>query len=167
MNSKIGPYILLGLLALTLIFILGVRYGQKVEKTNRFIEYAISLPTGRPQPTTAPLAFNTFMNKECGIKFLYPLALEIQTNSSESAILTENKKPVIQINCLEIPVKSTERKNIAIEEVQLKNKKIIAEVINNQLSFNLVNPLNGKTLSIFIVKNLYPLFEKSFEFVEN
>lgn len=165
MQSKIGPYILLGLLSLTLIFILGVRYGQKVEKTNKLIEYVINFPT--PQPTATPLDFNTFTHRECGIKFLYPLALEIQTDSSESAVLVENKNPVIQINCIEIPAKPAEEKNIATEEVQLKNKKIIAEVINNQLSFNLINSLNGKTLSITIAKNLYPLFERSFEFVGN
>lgn len=165
MNSKIGPYILLGLLSLTLIFILGVRYGQKVEKTNKLIEYVINFPT--PQPTTIPLDFNTFTHRECGIKFLYPLTLEIQTNSSESAVLVENKNHMIQISCIKIPAKPAERKNIATEEVQLKNKKIIAETTNGQLSFNLINSLNGKTLSITIAKNLYPLFERSFEFIEN
>ncbi len=165
MNSKIGPYILIGLLTLTLIFILGVRYGQKVEKTNKFIEYAISLPTPQLQPTTIPLAFNTFTHQECGIKFLYPLSLEIQTNASESAVLTEENKPAMQITCSDALIQPPEKENIETEEMQLKNKKIIADVINGQLSFNLIHPVNGKTLSVTIAKNLYPLFEKSFEFV--
>ncbi len=60
MKSK--SYLLLFFLALILVFILGVRYGQKVEKTNKIIDYVLSI-TPRITPTVpispTPLQYAT------------------------------------------------------------------------------------------------------------
>ena len=51
---KQGSYIFLFLLIVLLIFILGVRYGQKVEKNNKVVDYLLSItpyPTYTPYPT--------------------------------------------------------------------------------------------------------------------
>lgn len=51
---KKTSYIFLFLLFIILIFILGVRYGQKVEKNNKVVDYILSItpyPTYTPYPT--------------------------------------------------------------------------------------------------------------------
>jgi len=51
---KKTSYIFIFLLVLILIFILGVRYGQKVEKNNKVVDYILSItpyPTYTPYPT--------------------------------------------------------------------------------------------------------------------
>lgn len=51
---KKASYIFIFLLILILIFILGVRYGQKVEKNNKIVDYILKIspyPTYTPYPT--------------------------------------------------------------------------------------------------------------------
>ena len=67
---KIKPYLFLFSLVVILTFILGVRYGQKVEKNNKVVDYLLSItpfPTYTPYPTiplptknasTSPTLFN-------------------------------------------------------------------------------------------------------------
>jgi len=48
------PYIFLSFLFLILVFLIGFRSGQKVEKTNKVIDYILSItpyPTYTPYPT--------------------------------------------------------------------------------------------------------------------
>ncbi len=87
---KKGPYILLGVLLLILIFILGVRYGQNVEKTNKTISYVLSLtpkltPTLQPSPT--PISYATSSSKIWRIKYIYPSNLKVKEDASKSAVL--------------------------------------------------------------------------------
>ncbi len=79
MRSRFGPYFLLTILAVLLFFILGVRYGQRVEKENKKINYILSLtptksptPTKEASPSAIPSGFKKFLDKECGVEFLYP-----------------------------------------------------------------------------------------------
>lgn len=65
---KIKPYLFLFFLIVILVFILGVRYGQRVEKNNKVVDYVLSItpyPTYTPSPTeikknasTSPTLFN-------------------------------------------------------------------------------------------------------------
>lgn len=51
---KIKSYIFLVVLLLILFFILGVRYGQSIEKNNKVVDYILSItpyPTYTPYPT--------------------------------------------------------------------------------------------------------------------
>lgn len=51
---KTKSYFLLFVMVLVLIFILGVRYGQNVEKNNKVVDYILSItpyPTYTPYPT--------------------------------------------------------------------------------------------------------------------
>ena len=51
---KIKSYVFLFVMISILIFILGVRYGQKVEKNNKAVDYLLSItpyPTYTPFPT--------------------------------------------------------------------------------------------------------------------
>lgn len=54
---KTKPYLFLFFLAIILVFILGVRYGQRVEKNNKVVDYILSItpfPTYTPYPLASP-----------------------------------------------------------------------------------------------------------------
>jgi len=86
MKSK--SYLLLSFLVCVLAFILGVRYGQKVEKANKVINYFLSItPTKMPVPT--PFKYATSESKIWKIKFTYPSSLKVKEDPTKSAILFE------------------------------------------------------------------------------
>jgi hypothetical protein len=86
MKSK--PYLVLFLLLLILVFILGIRYGQKVEKTNKVINYVLSItPTAPISPT--PLKYATSESKIWKIKFTYPSFLKVKEDASKSSVIFE------------------------------------------------------------------------------
>jgi hypothetical protein len=54
---KNKPHLLLIFLAVILAFILGVRYGQGVEKNNKTVDYLLSItPTHSSSPTPRPIS---------------------------------------------------------------------------------------------------------------
>lgn len=163
-KSKLTPYIFLAILIVILAFILGARYGQKVEQTNKVIDYLISLPPTKPIPTIIPLEFKSYKNKICGISFLVPSTLRIQDESSYSALLKEGKTISLEFNCRP-GVDFDKEEKIATEEIKFQNKKIVAQKINNLIRFKIYNPKNGKSILTSLNRSLLPLFEKSLEFI--
>ncbi|KKQ01665.1 MAG: hypothetical protein UX17_C0038G0004 [Parcubacteria group bacterium GW2011_GWC2_45_7] len=168
---KNKSYVLLFLLILILIFIIGVRYGQKVEKTNKAINYLLSItPT---QPVTVvpakPLEFQNYTNKTCGISFLYPNSLTVQESSNSAVFSASNNEEQIKLSCDE----KTQIKTIIADEdiatatAVFKNMKITVKNTNNSgvYIFKIVNPKNLKNIYVAVKKSLYPLFEKSLEFI--
>jgi ABC-type Fe3+-siderophore transport system permease subunit len=92
---KPQSYLLIVFLLLILSFILGVRYGQKVEKVNKVVDFIISLtpsisPTKTPTPT--PLIFEEYKSKRWGLKFKYPAHLQIKESTNTAEILIEEKQ---------------------------------------------------------------------------
>lgn len=136
MSRKIIPYLFITFLLIVLVFILGVRYGQRVEKTNKTITYLISL-TPSPQPTAGPLVSPEFIkqvNKECGVQFLY------------------QKGSFFKIACEKItPAPTATLKKDGQREV---------------MSFTIYNTIKGKNVGVSIEKNLYPLFESTVQFTK-
>lgn len=58
-SMKIKSYIFIVALLIILFFILGVRYGQKVEKNNKIVDYVLSItpyPTYTPYPSPVKTA---------------------------------------------------------------------------------------------------------------
>lgn len=161
---KKGPYILILILIIFLIFILGVRYGQKVERTNKIINYLISIPpspTG--EPTQIPLSFKTYVNKICGVKFLYPSNFKIGEESSESAKFqnelffdcAKHKYPELSF---------PDQVRMSDKTIIFKNRAVPMVKSENETSFWITNPQNNKAIFITVSDTYYPLFEKSLEF---
>lgn len=145
MNVKRGPIVFLLALVIILVFILGLRYGQRVEKTNKTIDYLLSLPPSKaPQPTQVPLEFKEYVHKGCGVKFLYPTAATIEKESSMSALFSQGSIQSIKLTCDLKPA-------LATTEAGLLRR---------------FNPRNGKTITIVISPLLQPLIEKSLEFLK-
>ena len=92
-KSKLTPYIFLAGLIVVLAFILGTRYGQKVEQTNKAINYMISLPpTKAPLPTPTPWKTENYKSKKWGLQFYFPSFLNVKEDPTSSAIYFELKK---------------------------------------------------------------------------
>ncbi len=163
-KGKLGPYLLIVFLLLILVFVGGVRYGQKVEQANKFINYLISLSPTHPQTTPPPLQFATYKNEVCGLQFLYPTSLKKEKESSFSAQLTQEGKLALGFNCDSQRVLPSKEGNIATEEIKLLDKKIMANNDDGLLSFSIKNPQNYKTVSFSVIKSLFPILETSLKF---
>lgn len=165
-KNKLGPYLLIIGLIIILVFIVGVRYGQKVEKTNKIINYLISLPPTKPAPTSIPLQFSTYSHSGCGIQFLIPLNLVTKDESTTSSLLID-QNTTINFSCKKDDPLATliEDKKVATAEITLQNKKIMAKTQNNNLIFSLVNPKTYQTIYIVISKSLFPLFSTSLQYL--
>lgn len=168
-KKKNGPFLLIAILILIVFFTLGVKLGQRVEKTNKTINYILSLTPSPslPTPTITPqtLGFSNYSNKYCGIKFLYPTDLKIDESSSSASF--KKNTDLLTINCGTL--EKIDDVNIATAEVTFKNKKIQVKKNtdddNIYFIFNIKNPHNAKTISVKISENLYPLFENTMQFV--
>ncbi|MBI2641524.1 hypothetical protein HYW87_02910 [Candidatus Roizmanbacteria bacterium] len=175
MIRKRGPIILLILLVLILFFILGVRYGQRVEKTNKVINYLISLPpTQTPQPTQKPTEFKKYVNKACGVEFLYLSQFSKLQESSEAASIGDinrsigflcNKNEDKNYNLITyLTDPQTATAEITLQDKEIEAKSLVAGAEELYI-FDLRNPYNGKTVYFGVSKSLYPLFDESFEFI--
>lgn len=82
---KNRPYFFLFTLLLILFFILGVRYGQQVEKNNKIVDYLLKLPTPTLPISPTPPVYTEYKSKKWGLKFIYPDNLKIKesTNTPE------------------------------------------------------------------------------------
>lgn len=172
---KKAPLILIFLLIIVLIFVVGVRYGQRVEKTNKTISYLVSIPPSATlQPTQAKVEFKTYTNKNCGVEFLYLSQFQTLQSSSEAASIGDINRS-IGFLC-----NKTEDKNynlisnlndpsVASASIMFQDKKISGKTLDAGAEplyiFSLKNPLNSKTIYFGVSKSLYPLFEESLEFI--
>ena len=146
------PYLFLFALVVILGFILGVRYGERVEKTNKTINYLISLAPTKPPLTHPPLKFETYKNSDCGVSFMYPSTATVE---ADFEIDCQKQSRFLSIlNDI----------NVATEEVNLQNKKIKGKFQADRLIFSTANLRNGKTVYFSITRTLFPLFDKTLEF---
>ena len=164
---KTKSYIFLFVLILILIFILGVRYGQKVEQTNKTIGYLISItPTPTATPTI-PLEFKKYTNKFCGVEFTYPSTAEVKSESTGSALLV-GADGHITIDCNHVNDMLTvlNDKQAATASVTFKNRPLVVKTAaqGEDYVFSFYNPQNGKTVYAAVSTRLYPLFESSLQF---
>jgi len=163
MSKRSLPYFFLAFLFAILLFILGIRYGQRVELANKTIRYLISNPpTPTLQPTIVSLSFSEYKHPGCAISFLIPNTLDKIKEGSTSAVFTDTKKMLtVALTCESKPLimLKTERsvninKNIRAFETQTKDT----------VSYRLVHPVTGKMITLTIQKQYVPLMEKSISF---
>jgi len=145
---KTKPYIFLLVLVALLIFILGVRYGQKVEKTNKTINYLISLPPTRPPTPTVSMKLITYVHRPCGISFMVPAWFTKENESSTSAQFAEDKKTRLFFSCSPVPVPSSA---VPIEK--------------NVAFFQKKNASTRQSVSFAADASISKLIEMTFEFI--
>ncbi|MCS7093543.1 MAG: hypothetical protein NZL96_03945 [Patescibacteria group bacterium] len=89
------PYFLIVALLLILVFLIGVRHGQRVERTNKIIDYLISL-TPSPSITLSPssnklLPTITSVSRRWGITLFHPENLTIKESTTAPVIFIDLK----------------------------------------------------------------------------
>lgn len=102
MKSR-GPWILLVVLALIIVFVAGTRYGTNVERVNKTIRYIVSLtpppPSPTPSPTLIPMKYKTYVSKQCAMSFVYPGEFKKNKESSQSAQFVYDDQPQLAFSC--------------------------------------------------------------------
>ena len=167
MGKKVRPYILVASLILILIFILGVRYGQTVEKADKKTRFLISIPPTKAVPSEKPLNFKTFTSPGCALTFLYPSTLSVEKETSVSAKLTKDRKTVLEFSCQKIsPTEILKGKDkLATPSLTFQNKKIAEQVSTKDRStihsFTIKNPVTNRDISFKVEENLLPLLERT------
>lgn len=95
-----APLLLLVVLTCILVFVIGLRYGQYVERTNKQNAAAAQLT---PSPTTQPAkqnkGFRTFSHVQCGFQVLLPNSFEKGKQSSTSASFLDEGASVASFSC--------------------------------------------------------------------
>jgi hypothetical protein len=165
MTRKTIPYLFLAFLFATLLFIIGVRYGQRVEQTNETISYLISIP---PSPTVAPtnipLSFTDYIHKGCAISFLLPNDLEKTSESSNSAVFsTKSKKLGIALSCeKKVFVKGEKELSVSLN----KSIRAYETQTKDTFSYRFYHINTGKVIIVTIAKQYLPLLQKSVSFAQ-
>jgi len=161
---KKASYLFLIFLGFILFFIVGTRWGQRVEKTNKVIDYILNIPTATPVPIK-PLDFATYQNKLCGVRFIYPMLYTPYDESSTSAKFKEGEMLVFRFDC---------RENGDLEKILKENdqnptnflfqkKRYPAKIVGKTYIFMIKN--QKETPVYFGVNQSFlPLLEKSLEF---
>ena len=117
------------------------------------MNYYLSLPPSQPPTTSTPLKFENYSLKGCGIKFLYPANLKIEAEATYSALFSENKRKVINLNC--------ETKN-KLAEILGDNKTATTE--GEITTFKVFNSINNKYVYFSLTNSFYPLINSSLKF---
>ena len=87
-------------LTVVLIFIVGVRYGQHVESTNKQNAYNFKLTT-QVTPTTQPnqIKYITYSHKQCKVEFVIPDSLKKLKESTVSASFKGDMGENLSFSC--------------------------------------------------------------------
>ena len=170
MRSKKGSFILILLLLIVLVFIVGVRYGQRVEMANKAVSLNLSLTPNGPTTTKAPLRFTTYINKACGFELLHPSTVNVIKQSTDEAKLSTEGNLAVAVSCGKAPSFASffEDKSVATQEVKFKNQIYQAKSrkTNEQkyISFTIRNPFSGTPVHLVVEEKLFPLIESSLIF---
>lgn len=162
-HRKTTPYFFLGFLLLVLLFIVGVRYGQQVERTNKLTSYLVSIaPSATPAPSTVPLTFKTYKHASCGVQFLLPTSFTTVKEGSEGAMLQDAGTIKVSFACQK---KSSLTQAVSKQTISFQKKVIPVKEVGSLYIFTLQNPYNNLSVELSVERAFYPLLEKSLEFI--
>lgn len=169
---KPQSYLIIFILFAIAVFIIGVRYGQRVEYENKQFRFALSITpvkiTVTPPPMDTLIGQSSFSHKDCGISFLYPQILKKESESKTGAKLStpDSKEGRISFTCNQN--KTQYEKDLQVIKIKNKmkfqGKEIDVYTSGDVYSFMLYNNLNSKYILFKIDNRLYSLLEKTLEF---
>lgn len=130
------PLILLLSLTAVLIFIVGIRYGQHVESTNKQNAYNFSL-TPLPQPTIQlkQIKYGVYTHKLCKVEFVIPDTLKKIKESTASAVFQDNLETVLALNCDKNGSGSAKLNPYTGKQVYFTVDKSLKALLDNSLTF--------------------------------
>lgn len=162
MSKKTLPYVFLAFLFAVLLFILGVRYGQRIEQVNKTIDYIVKMPPSPTvYPTVKPVAFSEYSHKGCSLSFLVPNTLEKIKESSNSAVFAGmDKKLEIAFSCEKIPfIQSKSERIINLN----KTIRSFEKETKDTHSYRFYHPITGAVVNLTVSKQYLPLIKKGLE----
>lgn len=160
MTRKSLPYVFLAFLVALLLFIVGIRYGQHVEKVNKTVSYLISLPPSpTPALTSSPLSFSEFTHTGCKVSVVVPSELTMSKESSNSAVFSNNTGALaLALSC--------EKKPFVMNDRELSvnlNKTIRAYETKTQdtVSYRFYHTNSTEVVTMTVLKEYLPLVQRS------
>lgn len=159
-----------------------MRYGQRVERTNKNIDSMFKTTpqqiTATPIPLIDLISFTTFIHKGCGVKVLYPNKLSVITESTNEAKLgLASESPSILLSCnpsksLLLSLVNRENTIVSTQSAQLagtgatyyKHKKINGIT---QISILTRHPQKGTYILLTVDERIIPLVQETLEFISS
>ncbi|PIZ65288.1 hypothetical protein CO051_02560 [Candidatus Roizmanbacteria bacterium CG_4_9_14_0_2_um_filter_39_13] len=170
---KKGPIIFILILLLTLVFILGVQYGKKVNVADEALSLLMSITPNPPaqDPIEKHYAFEMYTNDTCGVSFVYPNSLHLKIASSGASLLSANDTSEITVSCSKELDQSTKMKEkSATQSIELREFSVQGEKIQNDkgeyIQFSHKHPNRNLYITVTASKSILPLIEKTFEFMK-
>ncbi len=165
MFRKKGPLLLFLFLFLILVFIVGVRYGQNVERVNNVVDYVIKLtPTAKPSPIPS-LEYRSYTIPVCAVSFLYPTNLAPENEASMTAVFVEGKDALLHVTCLaQNKLQEIMDTTTSTASVSFQGRPLVVKKTNDRYIFSFRNSRNGRLIYALVQEKLYPLFEGSLKF---
>jgi hypothetical protein len=158
--------IFLLLLVSVILFLVGINIGRKVEDTNQKIAITPTKVPAKPTMIPSPLSYETFIQSDCGVTFLYPKNLKESNASSSSASLLSSQETLkLTCNTKDTTDFTTKKETYKEEGIITLNGQKVTLYSQNQMTFFLYkNPYNGKNIVFEVSKNLQSLVLKTVEF---
>ncbi len=155
MANRTKPFLFIATLVVVLMFIVGFRSGQQVEKRNKEIDFIISLtpaPSATPTitPTPKTLGYKTYVHKQCGVQLVLPTSLQKTKETSNSAKFEELEEVRLALSC---------DKKDPFTKALNENK--------TATGVGRLNPITGRRTYFFVSKDLLPLLTNTLKFVAN
>lgn len=168
--GKKGPYILIILLVIILIFILGVQYGKRVKIADTAIAILLSVtPSASPKPSKSPITkYSSYSHNGCKVGFLYPSYLKLENESTQEAKFSStDKSQFIKVLCNRSEVdqsESTKSASILIDGTSGSSVNSSLKVNNQPISTKIIR-INRSALPVEFIVNteLAPLIITSTE----
>lgn len=174
MTRNLRSVVLLLLLFAVLLFLVGFRLGKRVERIDKTyvpLPTPTHPPTGRPSPSPieSPIAFNTYLNPECGISFLYPVGLK-ESKMSSSAAELESGAQRIFVTCDKDAVSKIRKEVLELEEMDKRSfkgrKTSVYKKDASMKTWVVYNTATGKRVAFEATDNFVNLIFKTLEFVK-
>lgn len=132
-----APLILLITLTCILVFVIGLRYGQYVERTNKQNAVGVSITPAPKTIPKKPVSYSSFKHKGCGVEILIPTSLSKASESSTSASFKDESQSVLSFRCDRTGTGSAK-----------------------------VNPYTGRSVYFSVANSLKPLVDKTLTFLK-
>ena len=134
--SKKAPLVLLVSLTCILVFVIGLRYGQYVERTNKQNAVVASITPEPKMIPKKPVGYSSFKHKGCGVELLIPTSLSKASESSTSAVFHDESRAVLSFSCSSTGTGSAR-----------------------------LNPYTGKNIYFSVTDSLKPLVDRTLTFL--
>lgn len=155
------PFLFFSILAFILIFMVGLRYGQQVERVNKITSYLISIPPSPTKtPTLPPFSLIAYHHKNCDVSFSFPNSFHIEKETSMSANLVEGKTTHLTLSCdPKVITLAQDELKTATDELKLQGKPVKYLSLSSNTRF--IFAKNAKKILFTVSQSFLQLFEKT------